>query len=82
MSANDEMTCRELVEVVTDYLEGALPAHDRICLEAHLEQCPYCMQYVEQMRQTIEALGALSEEQIAPETRRELLQAFRGWRNR
>jgi anti-sigma factor RsiW len=76
------MACRELVEVVTDYLEGTLPKDDRRRLERHLEECPYCVQYVEQMRQAIEALGELSAESIAAETRRELLEAFRGWRDR
>jgi anti-sigma factor RsiW len=81
MSAH-EMTCRELVEVVTEYVEGTLPADDRIRLEQHLEECPDCTRYIEQMRQTIEALGRLSEESLAPETQRDLLQAFRGWRTR
>jgi anti-sigma factor RsiW len=81
-SPHDEMVCRELVEVVTDYLEGTLPDEDRRRLEAHLRECPYCATYIEQMRQTMEALGTLSPESIAPETRRELLEAFRGWRDR
>jgi anti-sigma factor RsiW len=53
MRAHDEMTCRELVELVTDYLEGKLPAGDKRRLEAHLDECPYCMEYIDQMRQTI-----------------------------
>jgi anti-sigma factor RsiW len=82
MSTHEEMTRRELVEVVTDYLDDTLPKHDRARLEEHLEECPYCVEYIEQMRQTIEALGELSEESIAPETREELVEAFRGWRSR
>jgi anti-sigma factor RsiW len=82
LNPNDEMVCRELVEVVTDYLEGTLPRDDRRRLEEHLGQCPRCAQYIEQMRQTIEALGELSPETIAPETRRRLVEAFRGWRDR
>ena len=82
MNAHDEMTCRELVEVVTDYLEGTLAPEDRRRLEEHLEVCPYCAEYVAQMRQTIDALGEISEESIAPQTRYELLAAFRGWRQR
>jgi anti-sigma factor RsiW len=81
-SPHDEMVCRELVEVVTDYLEGTLPDEDRRRLEAHLRECPYCATYIEQMRQTMAALGTLSAESLAPETRRELLEAFRGWRDR
>jgi anti-sigma factor RsiW len=82
MRANDEMTCRELVEVVTDYLEGTLPADDRARLERHLEECPFCVHYVEQMRQTIEVVRGLGEESLAPQTREALLDAFRGWRDR
>ena len=81
-SPHDEMVCRELVEVVTDYLEGTLPDGDRRRLEEHLRECPYCATYIEQMRQTMEALGTLSAESIAPQTRRELLEVFRGWRDR
>jgi anti-sigma factor RsiW len=78
----DEMACRELVEVVTDYLDGTLPADDRRRLEEHLAECPYCVTYIEQMRDTIEALGTVSEESISADTRRGLLEAFRGWRDR
>ena len=82
LNAHDEMACRELVEVVTDYLEGTLADEDRRRLEEHLRECPYCAAYIEQMRQTIEGLGKLGEESLAPETRSELLDAFRGWRDR
>jgi anti-sigma factor RsiW len=50
---NDEMTCQELVELVTDYLEAVLPEPQRERLEAHLAECPYCEEYIAQMRQTI-----------------------------
>jgi anti-sigma factor RsiW len=82
MSPQDEMTCRELVEVVSDYLEDRLPADDRRRLQEHLDECPYCMEYIGQMRQTIAVLGELTEDSISPETRGELLAAFRGWRER
>jgi anti-sigma factor RsiW len=78
----DEMSCRELVKVITDYLEGRMGADDRLRFEAHLEECPYCVNYLEQMRATVEALGQLGEDTIAPESRREVLEAFRGWRSR
>jgi anti-sigma factor RsiW len=78
---NDEMSCRELVEVVTDYLEGKLPERDRVRLEAHLAECPYCEEYIAQMRETIAALGELPRaESLDARTERELLEAFRGWR--
>jgi anti-sigma factor RsiW len=76
----EEMSCRELVGVVTDYLEGKLPEADRVRLEAHLAECPYCEEYIAQMRQTIEALGELPAEPLDLDKERELLDAFRGWR--
>jgi anti-sigma factor RsiW len=78
----EEMSCWELVELVTDYLEGTLPDDDRVRLEAHLAECPYCEKYIAQMRQTVEALGALPAEPIDPAQQQELLRAFRGWRSR
>jgi anti-sigma factor RsiW len=77
---HDDMTCRELVEVVTDYLEGRLPQPDRVRLEAHVAQCRYCEEYIAQMRQTIEALGELAAEAIDARREAKLLEAFRGWR--
>ena len=79
---NDEMSCRELVEVVTDYLEGKLPERDRARLEAHVAECPYCEEYIAQMRETIEALGELPADSLDDRRERELLEAFRGWRRR
>jgi anti-sigma factor RsiW len=78
----EELACIELVELVTEYLEGAMPAPDRERFEAHLGGCPYCIEYVEQMRQIDGGLGALADDTIAPQTRAELLAAFRGWRER
>jgi anti-sigma factor RsiW len=74
------MSCRELVEVVTDYLEGAMEDRDRRRFEAHLRACDHCVNYVAQMRATIAVLGRLDEDSIEPEKREELLEAFRGWR--
>jgi anti-sigma factor RsiW len=73
------VSCKELVEVITDYLEGSMPAADRARFEAHLEECPYCVTYLEQMRATVGALGELTEESLDPDARDELLHAFRGW---
>ena len=77
---NDEITCQELVEIVNDYLEGVLPEPERARLEAHLGDCPYCVEYIAQMRRTIDALGELSLEIISREGQQHLLEAFRGWR--
>jgi predicted anti-sigma-YlaC factor YlaD len=76
----DEMPCRELVEVVTDYLEGALPRTDRVRFEAHLEECEACRDYVEQLRDTIRLAGRIEPEQLSPATRVALQRAFDGWR--
>jgi anti-sigma factor RsiW len=74
-----EMPCQELVEVVTDYLEGALPAPDVFRFEEHLAECEACREYLEQIRHTIALVGRFETEAIAPATRDGLLQAFRGW---
>jgi anti-sigma factor RsiW len=75
----DEMTCRELVEVITDYLEGRLGREDRRRFDEHIADCPYCRSYLEQMRLTVASLGELPEESISPRARDDLLDAFRGW---
>lgn len=75
-----EMACRELVELVTEYLEGRLPARERARFEAHISDCEYCATYLEQMRRTIRVLGRLPEESLSGEARQALLDAFRGWR--
>jgi anti-sigma factor RsiW len=72
-----EMACRELVEIVTDYLEGALAPDERRRFEEHLGECPYCIEYLDQMRQLAGGLGGLGDETIAPERRDALLAAFR-----
>lgn len=76
------MRCRELVELVTAYLEGALSPEDRMRFEAHLAQCDGCTTYLDQMRRTIELTGTLRIDDISPEAERLLLQTFRGWHDR
>jgi anti-sigma factor RsiW len=76
----DELTCQELVEIVTDYLEGAMPTDERLRFEEHLVVCPGCEAYVAQMRETIRLAGALREEDIAPAARDRLLETFRDWK--
>ena len=82
MPASDEMSCRDLVELVTDYLEATLPAPDRRRFEEHLAQCPPCQTYLEQMRQTVAALGRLPRESISEDAKRSLLEVFRDWKKR
>ena len=77
----EQLSCRELVELVTDYLEGALSKEERLRFDEHIGICEGCRIYLEQMRQTIVVAGRLSEESLAPDAERELLDAFRGWRS-
>jgi len=78
--AVSDLACKELVELVTDYLEGALSPAQRHRFEDHLVTCPFCQTYLDQMRQTIGALGHLPEASIEPKALDTLLSAFRGWR--
>ena len=75
----EQLSCRELVELVTDYLEGMLPTAEHDCVDRHLETCQGCRTYVEQMRQTIELTGRLTVEDVSPEAELVLLEAFRAW---
>lgn len=79
--ALNELTCRELVELVTDYLEGVLPPAERRRFEEHLAGCQGCRDYLQQMRETIRLTGQLTEEAIEPQAREALLQVFRAWKN-
>jgi anti-sigma factor RsiW len=74
------LSCKELVELVTDYLEGRLTWGERRRFDRHLKDCPYCRAYVDQMRLVIQTLGRLTEESISPQARDELLVAFRDWK--
>ena len=77
----EELSCQELVELVTDYLEGALPSelHDRF--ERHIAHCLGCQAYLKQMRATIRATGTLTVDSVTPDAENTLLDAFRGWRS-
>ena len=79
---SDELACQELVELVTDYLEGRLAPGERRRFEAHLAVCGACRVYLEQMRRTIRALGALTEDTMPPEAKERLLDVFRHWKRR
>lgn len=73
------MSCQELVELVSAYLEGSLSDPDRAAFEAHLALCPGCETYLDQFRRTIGLLGGLKEESLSEPVRDRLLTAFRGW---
>jgi len=74
------MTCKELVDLITEYLEGALSPPDRLRFEQHVDRCSPCRVYVEQMRQTIGVVGKLSEDSIPPLTKELLLRVFEDWK--
>lgn len=75
-----DLSCRELVELVTEYLEGRLSVEDRTRFELHLGYCAPCRNYLQQMRQVLAATGKLSEESMTPGARDSLLAAFRTWK--
>jgi anti-sigma factor RsiW len=77
-----QMTCYELVRLITDYLEGGLSARDRRRFKRHLRRCDGCTAYVEQMRETVRVTGALGEDDLTPEARDELLAVFNDWKRR
>ena len=81
MSVDTEsLACQELVELVTDYLEGVLGPTDRARFEAHIAGCDGCTAYLEQLRQVVRVTGTLTAADVSPAAEEALLQAFRGWR--
>jgi predicted anti-sigma-YlaC factor YlaD len=79
MPINDTLSCLEVVELVTDYLENALLPEMRKRLEEHIAECPGCETYIEQIRQTISMLHQIAKQQVSPATKQELLQFFHRW---
>ncbi len=77
---SEHVNCQELVEMVTDHLEGALGGEDAALLEQHLNFCDGCVAYVDQMRVTVRAVGLLREPKVSEDTRAALVAAFRGWK--
>lgn len=82
MTPDMDLTCRELVELVTDYLEGALPSGERMRFEKHLGGCENCQTYLQQMEHTIHLSGQLTEESIPEAAKQTLLETFRAWKKR
>jgi predicted anti-sigma-YlaC factor YlaD len=80
MSESTLLTCKEVVEIVTDYLEGTMPSELRERFEDHLSTCDGCSAYLVQMRETIRLTGMLTEDAIPSEQRDRLTLAFRDWR--
>jgi hypothetical protein len=78
--SHEHISCQEVVEMVTDYLEAGLPTEDATLFEQHLNFCEGCIWYVDQLRRTVATVGRLREEDVPPETRDKLMAAFRDWR--
>ena len=72
-----DLACKELVEIITDYLEGTLPERDRARFDAHILTCPPCREYVAEMHATLRRTGRLTVESISPGARDDLLRALR-----
>ena len=79
-SGRPELVCRQVVELVTDYLEDALSADDRRRFERHLAGCPHCTEYLAQMRETIRLAGRVVPEDLTPVMRADLTELYRRWR--
>jgi anti-sigma factor RsiW len=76
------LSCQELVELVTEYFDGALSPQETLLFEQHAATCKGCGRYLDQMRRTIEIAGQLTPESIPPEAEAALLDAFRDWKSR
>ncbi len=76
----DDIACKELVELVTAYFDGALPEWQREAVEKHLEGCGGCRNYMEQMRYTIKLTGTIDEDEVPADVRDSLLGVFRQWK--
>ena len=74
-----QLACSELVELVTDYIEGVMPVAERVRFEEHLRMCEGCAAYLDQMRRTIELTGRLTERDVPRPAADELLRVFRDW---
>jgi anti-sigma factor RsiW len=79
MNGPEEITCRELVQLVTEYLDGALPAPEHVQFEQHLVLCTGCQNHLSQMRQTLRVLHRLPPEDLPEPVMGELLRTFRTW---
>ena len=79
LESTQHITCQEVVELVTDYLEGALPPDEAALFEQHLNFCEGCVWYVDQIRKTSYLVGRIREEDVPLETREQLINAFRDW---
>jgi predicted anti-sigma-YlaC factor YlaD len=82
MKLENDLTCAEVVEIVTEYLEGGLTVADRDRFEEHLAFCSSCLTYLDQMRETISGLADVRQEEPSPQLQADLIEAFRNWKAR
>lgn len=80
-SRRKDLVCEQAVELVTDYLEGALSRRDRRRFEAHIRACPNCRAYLDQIRQTIRLTGTVRAEDLSDEAQADLTELYRRWRS-
>ncbi len=76
----EDLVCQQMVELITDYLEDALPAPRRRGFEAHIAACEHCTEYLEQMRVTIRLTGRLRTSDLTPAMRQEFSALYESWR--
>lgn len=76
-----DIVCQQAVELVTDYLDGALSRRDRRRFENHLRACPNCSAYLEQIKITIELTGSIQPEDLTPQARTDIVELYRRWRS-
>jgi anti-sigma factor RsiW len=74
------LTCHEVIELLSNYIDDALSPADRRRVDEHLALCDGCATYLEQMRDTIRLSGMVTEEQVPEDEKAALLAAFRDWR--
>ena len=74
-----DIVCQRAVELVTDYLEGRLSRRQRRRFEAHLAVCPHCTEYLAQLRETIRLTGQVTEQDLTPRMRDDLVELYRRW---
>ena len=75
------LTCEQVVELVTEYLEGAMSRSDRRRFDVHLSECPHCREFLRQMRTTIAVTGQLSVDDLTPDLQNDFTALFREWRS-
>ena len=80
MIATPEFACQDLVELVTEYLDDKLPPDRRSDFDAHLAECPYCDEYLDQIRVTIALTGTVREDDLSPTALAALIEAFHDWK--